>query len=293
MLTAIVPVSGMAGKLHNLESWLSTIDHLDLQIVIVHDFRDSETERQLLSILDSLNSRKIVFLTGTYGSPGAARNAGLDRATSKFVCFWDSDDLPLPQSIVLDLETHSKDCDVLVGQYVRCSNQSEDLKPIKSNDSSFQDVAMNPGIWRMVFRRDFISSARFQKMRMGEDQLFLAEVMSRKPRLSFTNSIFYNYFVGHPGQLTQRQDAIVELLDAFREISSLRKETSGREFEFSSIVISRMNFTLIKFAFHNKTKLETLRSLLSADNLFTHHPVLQIKCALLVLFRLSRAASYV
>jgi glycosyltransferase involved in cell wall biosynthesis len=290
MLTAIVPVSGMAGRLHNLENWLFTIDHLDLQVVIVHDYRDSETEKQLLSILESLNSRKIVFLSGTYGSPGAARNAGLDRADSKFVCFWDSDDLPLPQSIVSDLGTHSEDCDVLVGQYVRCSNHRGDLKPIKSNDSSFQDVAMNPGLWRMVFRRDFISTVRFQKMRMGEDQLFLAEVMSRKPRLSFTNSIFYNYFVGHPGQLTQRQDAIAELLDAFREISFLRKDTSGREFEFSSIIISRMNFTLIKFALHGNTKYVTFRSLMSADNLITHHPVLQIKCASLVIFRISRAA---
>jgi glycosyltransferase involved in cell wall biosynthesis len=290
MLTAIVPVSGMAGRLHNLENWLSTIDHLDLQVVIVHDFRDSETERQLLSIVESLNSLKIVFLSGTYGSPGAARNAGLDRADSKFVCFWDSDDLPLPQSIVSNLETYSEDCDVLVGQYVRCSNHSEGLKTIKSNDSSFQDVAMNPGLWRMVFRRDLISSVRFQKMRMGEDQLFLAEVMSRKPRVSFTISVFYNYFVGHPGQLTQRQDAIVELLDAFRGISSLRKNTSGREFEFCSVMISRMNFTIIKFALHSNTKFVTFRSLMSADNLITHHPILQIKCATLVISRISTAA---
>lgn len=290
MLTAIVPVSGMAGRLHNLENWLSTIDHLDLQVVIVHDYRDSETERQLLSILESLNSLKIVFLSGTYGSPGAARNAGLDRADSKFVCFWDSDDLPIPQSIASDLGTYSEDCDVLVGQYVRCSSQREDLRPIQSNDTSFQDIAMNPGLWRIVFRRDFISSVRFQKMRMGEDQLFLAEVMSRKPRLLFTFSVFYNYFVGHPGQLTQRQDAIAELRDAFREISSLRKDTSGKEFEFSSIMISKMNFTLMKFALHSNTKLITLRSLMSADNLITHHPVLQIKCASLVIFRICRAA---
>ena len=56
MLTAIVPVSEMSGRLHNLEDWLSAIHHLDIQVIIVHDYRDSETERQVLSILRAINS---------------------------------------------------------------------------------------------------------------------------------------------------------------------------------------------------------------------------------------------
>ena len=112
MLTAIVPVSGMAGRLHNLENWLSTIHDLDIQIIIIHDHRDSETERQLLSILGTINSPKIAYLSGAFGSPGAARNAGLERVDSKFVCFWDSDDLPQPQSILSDLEIYSGDCEI-------------------------------------------------------------------------------------------------------------------------------------------------------------------------------------
>jgi glycosyltransferase involved in cell wall biosynthesis len=286
MLTAIVPVSGMAGRLQNLESWLSTIQNLDIQVVIVHDFRDSETERQLISILESLNSPKIIFLSGTYGSPGAARNAGLDHVATNFVCFWDSDDLPIPQSIISNLEKCSEDYDVLVGQYVRCSNLPLEKNSVSSLDSSFQDIAMNPGLWRMVFRQDFIASLSFKTMRMGEDQLFIAEVMSLQPRLSFTNTLFYKYFVGHPGQLTRSRDAIIELNDAFREISILRKETSGREFEFNSIMISKMSFTLMKFAIFNDAKFKTFRSLMSVDILVTKHPILQIKCVSKVVFRM-------
>jgi len=292
MLTAIVPVSGMAGRLHNLENWLSTIQNLDIQVVIVHDYRDSETEKQLISILKSLNSRKIEFLSGTYGSPGAARNVGLEHVATKFVCFWDSDDLPYPQSILSELERHSEDFDLYVGQYVRSSNLPADLNSIKTFDSSLQDIAMNPGLWRMVFARDFISDLRFKTMRMGEDQLFIAEVVSLKPRISFTNRLFYNYFVGHPGQLTRSQDAIIELVYAFREISTLRKETSGKEFEFNSIMISKMSFTLMKFAFSNNVKLVVIKSLLTADNLFTRHPLLQLKSALKVIFRIFKVVRH-
>jgi glycosyltransferase involved in cell wall biosynthesis len=290
MLTAIVPVSEMSGRLHNLENWLFAIHNLDIQVIIVHDYRDSETERQLLSIVKAVDSSKIVYLSGTFGSPGAARNAGLEQVESKFVCFWDSDDLPHPQSIVPQLEIYSEVCDILVGQYVQSLNHPEDMQQIKSKDCSINDVAINPGLWRMIFRRDFISSVKFQKMRMGEDQLFLAEVMMLKPRMFFTHTVFYKYFVGHPGQLTQNPVAISELVDAFREILNLRERTSGREFEFISIVILRMNFTLARFSFLNKDVFYTLRTLFLPSNLITHHPFVQIKCALFVISRLSRSA---
>lgn len=290
MLTAIVPVSGMAGRLHNLESWLSTIRDLDIQIIIVHDRKDSETEKQLLVILGTINSSKIIFLSGAFGSPGAARNAGLERVDSNFVCFWDSDDLPQPQSILSDLETYSGDCEILVGQYVRIGDGSKEIGQINSKDTSASDVAMNPGLWRMVFRSDFISSVKFQTMRMGEDQLFLAEIMALKPRVSFTHTLFYSYFVGHPGQLTRSPGAIIELFGAFEALLSLRKKTSGREFEFISIMISRISFTLARFAVRNKAILLTLRSAFSASNLISHHPLLQIKCTLFVLMRLARSA---
>lgn len=290
MLTAIVPVSEMAGRLVNLENWLSTIHQLDIQVIVVHDYRDSETETQLLSILRALNSSKIEFLTGTFGSPGAARNAGLARANSEYICFWDSDDLPYPKSIVSDLEIYSSNCDILVGQYVRKSDDSKDTLEDKSNDASVRDVAMNPGLWRMIFRREFIFSVEFQKMRMGEDQLFLAQIMALKPRVTFTDTIFYEYFVGSSGQLTQNSNAIIELFSAFREILVLRKKTSGKEFEFTSIMVSRMNFTLARFAVRNKVIFLTLKSILSPSNVITGHPLLQMKSAFYVVTRLARSA---
>jgi glycosyltransferase involved in cell wall biosynthesis len=290
MLTAIVPVSGMAGRLVNLENCLSTIHQLDIQVIVVHDYRDSETESQLLSILGAVNSPKIEFLTGTFGSPGAARNVGLARAKSEYICFWDSDDLPYPQSIVSDLEIYLSNCDILVGQYVRKSDDPKDTLEDKSNDASVRDVAINPGLWRMVFRREFISSVEFQKMRMGEDQLFLAQIMALKPRVTFTDTIFYEYFVGSPGQLTQNSKAIIELFSAYREILALRKKTSGKEFEFTSIMVSRMNFTLARFAVRNKVILLTLKSIFSPSNVITGHPLLQMKSALYVVMRLARSA---
>jgi glycosyltransferase involved in cell wall biosynthesis len=292
VLTAIVPVSGMADRLDHLEKWLPTILNLDIQIIIVHDYKEGETENQLLAIVKAINSSKIEFLSGIYGSPGAARNAGLARVESEYVCFWDSDDLPHPQAVLSELEIHSGEFDILIGQYSWSFVNSNDVGHKKADDSSLRDVGFNPGLWRMVFRMNFIMPVKFKNMRMGEDQLFLAEVVALKPRLSFTNTVLYKYFMGHPNQLTQSPTAIAELLETFTEIVALRKKTSRIEFEFFSILVSRMRFTIAKFAVRNSAKKLMLITIMSPNSVITRYPILQIKATFFVIWRLARSVKH-
>ena len=289
MLTAIVPVSGMAGRLGHLKNWLPTILNLDIKVIVVHDYKDGETENQLLAILEAINSSKIILLSGTYGSPGAARNAGLARVDTQYVCFWDSDDLPHPKAVMPELKIHLGKFDILIGQYLWSFFNSKDIEQKTVDDSSLRDVGINPGLWRMVFRTEFIKPVNFKNMRMGEDQVFLAEVVALTPRLSFSRTVFYEYFVGHPGQLTQSPLALSELLDAFTEIVALRTKTSNLEFEFLSILISRMRFTIAKLAVRKNAVKSMLIPLMLPHTIITRHPLLQIKSALFVIWRLVRS----
>ena len=81
----------MAGRLHNLKAWLPKEYDPELEIHLVHDFRDQETESELVAIVENLGNTNVFLHSGKYGSPGGTRNHGLKHAAGDYVCFWDAE----------------------------------------------------------------------------------------------------------------------------------------------------------------------------------------------------------
>jgi hypothetical protein len=75
-----------------------------------------------------------------------------------------------------------QDSEVCIGRF-----QIRDLRTlsvkVRRNASSRFDVAMEPGLWRMVIKTDIASETRFPPLRMGEDQVFLARLNLGKRRI--------------------------------------------------------------------------------------------------------------
>ena len=88
-LSVVVPITLMHGKLEKLESWLKEIKDLPIEVLLIHDKRDNDTSFELQVLLKKLQNRKIVFKEGVYGSPGMARNAGLEGVSNYWTCFLD------------------------------------------------------------------------------------------------------------------------------------------------------------------------------------------------------------
>ena len=94
LLTAVVPISNMAGKLDILHSWLSQTYKYPMEVILVHDFKDLATGAELSLMLDTICNSQIKLFTVEFGSPGLSRNFGLSKAGGSWIVFWDSDDLP-------------------------------------------------------------------------------------------------------------------------------------------------------------------------------------------------------
>jgi len=62
LLTAIVPVHQMGGKLQNLQSWLS--DSKDIDVILVHDFSTDSTQSELEEILSNSNFTHVQLIMG-------------------------------------------------------------------------------------------------------------------------------------------------------------------------------------------------------------------------------------
>ena len=247
MLTAVVPIHQMAGKLQNLRSWLAKSQ--EIRIVLVNDLSDDSTQVELEEIVKNLSSPDIQLVKGHFGSPGASRNKGLELVKTEFVTFWDSDDLPDPVKFIeMCRILKLSGAQVCVGEYeiVNLRNQRVTVKEILHSELN-QGVAITPGVWRMVFRSESIPNQPFTDLRLAEDHIFLQEVKFPTMKKQVFKEKVYTYFYAGEDNLTSNRALIPDLLPALLRTNQFREVAlSESEIEFSSILLVREFMTMVK-----------------------------------------------
>jgi glycosyltransferase involved in cell wall biosynthesis len=269
LLTAIVPVHQMGGKLQNLQSWLSESKEID--IILVHDFSNDSTQSELEGILNNSNFAHVLLTTGHYGSPGIARNAGFEKVKTDFVTFWDSDDLPnLGLYLEMTKILNEGVADVCLGGYKIVNLKDHSVEVVNLHSTTVNhEVALNPGVWRMVFRTSTIPKSPFRNHLLGEDHLFLQELKFASMEKAILGKAVYTYFYAGEGNLTSNKNLIPELTQVFNTTDEYRKKSvSNEELEFSSILLAREGITMIKsgqFLFKVKATLSLVKVFLSSN----------------------------
>jgi glycosyltransferase involved in cell wall biosynthesis len=212
LLTLIVPISNMENRLDKLRLWIEDAVRLNIEVIIVHDVGHDDTGTELREIVTNLKSNSVKLIEGKFGGPGLARNAGMTQATSSYVNFTDSDDKP-NLSELLELSNLLKEArkPIGVGGYeVAFGNPEKILTTMKFGKFdlvNFAKVINQLGIWRFVFLTERVQGARFGSEKMGEDQIFVADLQIVRREVLFFKKNVYTYFVGNSFQLTNNDKA--------------------------------------------------------------------------------------
>ena len=215
-LTIIVPITLMAGKFQNLNSWIFEASGLGIRVLLIHDVRDDATSIELNNLVDTINSQNVSLFEESFGNQGAARNFGLAKARTEWIVFWDSDDQGAPSEVVEAITAEASRTDLIIGQF-RVAN-SESQNKFVSDDKTLMDLPKNLGLWRMAFRRELISEIRFPDLQMAEDQVFFGKVLTREINIRFCTKVFYTYVQGNPGQITKNKEALLQIPYARKEL---------------------------------------------------------------------------
>lgn len=259
-LSAIVPISRMAGKLENLRSWIFTALDSDVQIILIHDHQDENTSKELNHLFAEVNDKNLILIEGKFGGPGMARNKGLELATGDWICFWDSDDIPNVQNVIEQIK-NLKNIDVIIGSYTETDYKTGHAREKPLNQINLErNLTESPGIWRFVFRNEIAKQLKFLDSRMGEDIDFICKVRLFDKRIIICAETFYTYFVNFEGQLTRNVKAIADLHKTLLNILSI-ETVNLKEKEFINLIIVRMFATGIKHG-SPQVKLRFILSLL-------------------------------
>jgi len=237
LLSIVVPVRNMTGKLQHLESWITDAIEFNVEVIIVEDIDDPSTTIELEKLVSRFGSDKIKKVSGKYGSPGGARNAGKILSKGKWITFWDSDDIGIPKVVISYLLDNEKNetAQVLVFSFrthdwIVDSQVTENL--VNPDLHTFDQIAKNPGIWRIVFSTEFLKDLEFPDYKMAEDQVFLARVGLRKPEISYVSEVGYLYYRNVPNQLTSSREAITDLKRSTQEMSEICDASGQNTFNF-------------------------------------------------------------
>ena len=236
-LTVIVPITRMSGRFNEHKTWITASVDLPLQIVFIHDVQDSLTGVELRELISGCPGAHIQIIEGTYGSPGVARTQGLKLAISPWVAFWDADDLPRPDSVLSSISQSQGETEVIIGNFISRSGQ---VLLENHHLSQLENVAINPALWRMTFRTSILKEINFSSCLMGEDQIFLIDLNLPSRKIHFSNEIFYEYFQGHPMQLTMNQKSVNEVSVALTLAKVKLQQNNELRNIFSEIVLLRL-----------------------------------------------------
>lgn len=253
-INIVVPIYEMAGELGRLETWIQGIKSNNFRIYLIDDFTEKSSTDEIVSMISRCGHLEIKLLSNRYESPGAARNAGLKEITDGWIAFWDADDSPAPERYEEAISETNPDIGIIIGRYESQTYDSDIQYPttFNSRPPNWLNVIANPGIWRCIFRREIIGETKFPTYRLGEDQIFLADVLSKNPKVQFSKHCFYVYTTGRVNSLTNSRR-----YDRARELSFAKKnmrELINKNSKFRIVVLFlylRMTLTLAKEKIQN------------------------------------------
>ncbi len=261
LLSVIIPVAKNTSDLSHLEQSIRNNYQLHgIEFVIVIDGLIDQPNPHLDQIQSKFVAANVKFLTVNCGNPGGARNFGYENSQGSRVLFWDADDVGDLRTFLA--EVRASTADILVSQYEARYLSNELIST--SETAGIVSLAINPGIWRLIFRTEVIRQIRFPSLSMGEDQVYILEAIKNSDTISFSDSITYQYFTGNPKQLTNQVTKMQDLAHTMRLIAQVLADSKGSSVLVALIMLSRQLVSAIKFG-EVRTKLTCISILLGAS----------------------------
>ncbi len=246
----------MAGRLQNFETTMSNLSvENEIQVIIIHDVQDLCTGPEIRNLLNRYPGESITLAEKYIGSPGGARNLGLNYVQGTWVNFVDSDDIYCPLELLEILRMPMvTDFNALISNYESVDSISK-MVTLHEHKKSLTEVALEPGLWRWTFLAKTIGTTRFSNLSMGEDQKFLYEFCQQEKEILFTCITTYRYTTNQECQLTNQSKPKRDLSQVLFEILQIRRSNKTNFDSFTEMIIVKIFISsLIYSTLRNKIK---------------------------------------
>lgn len=216
LISVIVPVYNGQDYLENCVESIENQTYDHLEIIIVNDGSTDGTGAVCVKLKEKYDN--IYVITMEDEGVSAARNAGIDMAGGGFITFVDADDRLRPKTLeVLYNSILSAGSDIAGCKFQPFRTQEEWKEQLLSRYRIKEPTVFGPAeylkqevlkgnsrCWSKLYRRSVIGKIRFEKgLTIGEDMLFLMELLPFVKRISETDYPGYGYFQNPKGAMNR------------------------------------------------------------------------------------------
>lgn len=194
MVSVIIPVYNGEKYIGRCLDSLLAQSYTDFEVITIDDGSADGS----LAICQSYEQKDSRFRAIHQENQGvsAARNAGVDAATGEYIAFVDADDYILPdylERLVADAQAHGADiacCDFveILSEGLTSPNNPRVLRErlVQDPSSLFDDIiraeeGYSACVWAKLIRTELARKVRFQKMRFGEDHVYMFDLFCHAP----------------------------------------------------------------------------------------------------------------
>ena len=189
-------------KLKRCFESIKSIHTKSYECIFVDDGSTAECSAYVRSLVDGVHEFKYMYKKN--GGVSSARNIGIENARGEYICFVDSDDEIQPKVYDRFLSEQNDD-DIVFTDLMFISKKTKVVWKV----STEKDITYEKMLCRIFvngevngpcckfIKKSFLLQYKIwfqEKMVMGEDRVFLLDMLLKKPSMSYIDEVGYFYF---------------------------------------------------------------------------------------------------
>lgn len=214
---AQAPLISIVTPVYNTEKYLpECLDSIfaqtmpDIELICVDDGSTDNSLNILKDYQKKHKNLKVISQKNLFA--GTARNTGIDNATGKDICFWDSDDIFEPDALEkLYSQAEKTKADITICRSRAINNNTQQTIPMpltirtdllnSKNIFSYVDIPQHifqisvGWPWDKLYRTDFVkkNKLQFATTQTTNDMSFVLTSLFKAKRISYIENILINY----------------------------------------------------------------------------------------------------